>query len=129
MKVKVCEENSALIGGALEFVQYGCSTRIVTPEDVLSSARCLTERLNIPKTCMRGISVDIDLFAGLDTNQDIWTQPPAVRRSTQFTLTYCPTGWYLTDVRRRVPKTHIYSVHLTENAKRAITQYHYRFMD
>ena len=129
MKVKVCEENRVLIGRVLEGVQYDCSTRIVTPEFVLSSARYLTERLSIPKTCMRGIIVDVDLFAGLDTNQDIWTQPPVVRRSTQFTLTYCPTGWYLTDVRRRVPKTHIYSVHLTENAKRAITQYHYRFMD
>ena len=31
MKVKVCEENSALIGGALECVQYGCSTRIDGP--------------------------------------------------------------------------------------------------
>lgn len=129
MKVKVCEENRVLIGGALESVQYGCRTRIVIPEDVLSSARCLTERLSIPKTCMRGISVDIDLFAGLDTNQDIWTQSPVVRRSTQFTLTYFPTGWYLTDVRRRVPKAHIFDVHLTNEARWAIVQYNFRFMD
>ena len=129
MKVKVCENNKAKIGAALASVQYGTDTRTVTPDEVINVSAYIMEKLNIPKVDLIGVAVDVDMYAGIDGRGDINTIPPMERRSTQITLTYYPSGWFLTDVRRRVPRPHRYHIRLTPEAKWAVTYYNYKFMD
>ena len=129
MKVKVCDDNEARIGAMLAGVQYGMTTRTVSPNDVINAVSQIEDKLRIPKTCLVGISVDVDLYAGIDGRREIDTIPSMARRSTQFTLAYYPSGWFLTDVRRRVPEPHRYRIQLTPKAKWAVTYYNYKFMD
>lgn len=110
-------------------VQYGMSTRTVSPDVVINAGSQIEDKLRIPKTCLVGISVDVDLYAGIDGRRNIDTIPPLARRSTQFTLTYYPSGWFLTDVHRRVPGPHRYRIQLTAEAKWAVLYYNYKSMD
>lgn len=129
MKIKVSEANKDKIGAVLAGVQYGTTTRTVTPDEVIDITAYIKEKLNIPNVDLVGVTVDVDMYAGIDGRRDIDNIPPMERRSTQVTLTYYPSGWFLTDVRRRVPRPHRYRIRLTPEAKWAVTYYNYRFMD
>ena len=129
MKIKVSVANKDKIGAVLAGVQYGTTTRTVTPDEVIDITAYIKEKLNIPNVDLVGVTVDVDMYAGIDGRRDIDTIPPMARRSTQFTLTYYPSGWYLTDVRRLVPRPHRYRIQLTPEAKWAVTYYNYKFMD
>ena len=129
MKIKVSVANKDKIGAVLAGVQYGTDTRIIMPDEVIDIAAYIEVKLNIPKVHLVGVSVDVDMYAGIDGRGDINTIPPMERRSTQITLTYYPSGWFLTDVRRRVPRPHRYRIQLTPEAKWAVMYYNYKFMD
>ena len=129
MKIKVSVANKDKIGAVLAGVQYGTDTRIIMPDEVIDIAAYIEVKLNIPKVHLVGVSVDVDMYAGIDGRKDIDTIPPMARRSTQFTLTYYSSGWFLTDVRRRVPRPHRYQIRLTPKAKWAVLYYNYKSMD
>ena len=129
MKIKVSEANKNKIGAVLAGVQYGTTTRTVTPDEVIDITAYIEEKLNIPKVDLVGVTVDVDMYAGIDGRRDIDNIPPMARRSTQFTLTYYPSGWFLIDVRRRVPGPHRYRIQLTPEAKWAVLYYNYKSMD
>ena len=129
MKIRVCTDNSDRIAAVLAGIQYGTDSRIVIPEDVIKSATYVEEKLNIPKRYLVGVSVDVDLYTGIDDRDDKGSISPRFRRSTQYSLEYYPSGWFLTGVRRLVPKPHQYDLRLTSKAKWAITHYNYRFFN
>ena len=117
LKIKINKGNTGKIEDAIKAAEGRATARTINAGWIMNSVERVEDALNIPKTHMKGIRVDVDPHAQSFPRAYKYTP-----ESTQFTAIHNGKEWELTDISRRPCRgcTQEFSITLTDEAKEAI---------
>ena len=117
LKIKINKGNTGKIEDAIKAAEGRATARTINAGWIMNSVERVEDALNIPKTHMKGIRVDVDPHAQSFPRAYKYTP-----ESTQFSAEYNGKEWVLTGIWRGACHgcTQEFSITLTDEAKAAI---------
>ena len=115
--IKLAENNVNRIQSTLDIVQERAKVRTITPAHIFKACELAERKLNIPKKCMNGIEIRVDVNAEKYASAYKYTP-----YATIFKAVYKNNGWTATEISRGVAENNENGIifKLTDTAKQAI---------